>query len=124
PDSPAVPLAAHIQLLSGWSFILFGVTMVLFGTMRANGVVLAPMIALAISMYPARLGFYYLLYPRIGSDAIWLAFPFGSLVALVLAASFYSRKAWRTPPRGVTPAECAEESQADGEPAGRMVPTV
>ncbi|MET0179511.1 MAG: MATE family efflux transporter [Novosphingobium sp.] len=124
PDSPAVPIAARIQLLSSWSFILFGVTMCLFGTMRANGVVLAPMFILAISMYPARLGFYAVGYPIIGADAIWLAFPAGSLVAMVLAALAYRRKGWRAPPRGTTPAEAAEESQADGEPAGRIAPSV
>ena len=38
-DSPALPIARHIQLLATWSFLLFGVTMVLFGTVRANGAV-------------------------------------------------------------------------------------
>ncbi len=35
--SPAVPIAEHIHLIAGWSFVLFGVTFVLSGTVRANG---------------------------------------------------------------------------------------
>ena len=31
-DSPSLPIAQHIQLIATWSFLLFGVTMVLFGT--------------------------------------------------------------------------------------------
>ncbi len=37
PDSPALPIARHIHVLATWNFLLFGVTMVLFGTVRANG---------------------------------------------------------------------------------------
>ena len=37
PESAAVPLARHIQFLSVWSFMLFGVTMVMTATMRAAG---------------------------------------------------------------------------------------
>ena len=51
-DSPSLPIARHIQLLATWSFLLFGVTMVLFGTVRANGAVLGPLIILAIGLYP------------------------------------------------------------------------
>ena len=51
-DSPALPIARHIQLLATWSFLLFGVTMVLFGTVRANGAVIGPLIILAIGLFP------------------------------------------------------------------------
>ncbi len=53
PESPAVALARHIQFLASWSFIIFGVTIVLFGTMRAGGVVYAPLIVLGIALKKA-----------------------------------------------------------------------
>ena len=56
-DSPALPIARHIQLIATWNFLLFGVTMVLFATVRANGAACAPLIILAIALYPVRLGF-------------------------------------------------------------------
>jgi len=124
PGSPAVDLARHIQFLASWSYILFGMTVVLFGTMRAGGVVLAPLVVLGIAMYPGRLGFYYFAYPALGADALWLAFPVGSLVATALAIVAYRRPGWRAKARAVPEAECAEETNADGEGAGRMVPSL
>nr|WP_245647624.1 MATE family efflux transporter [Novosphingobium lentum] len=124
PDSPAVPLARHIQLLASWSFILFGVTIVLFGTMRAGGVVWAPLIVLGISMYPVRLGFYVLAYPVLGSDALWYAFPVGSVAALALAIVAYRRPGWRMAAHAVASEECAEGTHVDGELSGRMQPAL
>ena len=122
PDSPAVPLARHIQFLASWSFIIFGVTIVLFGTMRAGGVVWAQLIALGLSLFPARLGFYYLLRPALGADALWLAFPFGSLVAAALAIVSYRRKGWREKGLAISPERAAEAAHADGDTAGRVKP--
>ena len=122
PESPAVPLARHIQLLASWSFILFGMTIVFFGTMRAGGVVLAPLVILGIAMFPARLGFYYGLRDTLGQDALWLCFPFGSLVAVALAWLAYRRPGWRLRARAISPTMAAEEAQADGDAAGRFKP--
>ncbi len=122
PDSPAVPLARHIQFLASWSFIIFGVTIVLFGTMRAGGVVFAPLVILGIALFPARLGFYYALRGELGQDALWLCFPFGSLVAVLLALAAYRRKGWRAHARAISPERAAEEVQADGDTAGRFKP--
>ncbi|MDE2562388.1 MAG: MATE family efflux transporter [Sphingomonadales bacterium] len=122
PGSPAVPLARHIQLLASWSFMLFGVTIVLFGTMRAGGVVIAPLIVLGVAMYPGRLGFYYLAYPHFGPDALWLSFPVGSVIAATLAVVAYRMPGWRTHMRAIPPGEASEEALADSEVSGRMEP--
>lgn len=124
PDSAAIPLARHIQLLASWSFVLFGVTVVLFGVMRAGGAVWAPLVILAISLYPGRLGFYYALYPTLGADAIWLSFPFGSLAMVALAVIAYRRRGWRKSARALPAAEAKEDCQADGEAVGRAMPTM
>ena len=92
--SPAVPLARHIMLLASWSFLLFGAMIVMFSTMRAYGAVIAPLIILGVALYPVRLGFYALAYPRIGADAIWLAFPAGSIVSLGMTLAYYRRGPW------------------------------
>lgn len=122
PDSPAVDLARHIQFLASWSFIIFGVTIVLFGTMRAGGVVYAPLLVLAVALFPARLGFYYGLRDTLGLDALWLSFPFGSFVGVVLAIIAYRRKGWRSKARAISPQRAAEEVHAGGEAAGRLKP--
>ncbi|MXO66536.1 MATE family efflux transporter [Altericroceibacterium endophyticum] len=124
PDSPAVPLARHIQLLASWNFILFGVTMVLTATMRAGGAVTIPLIILAIALYPVRLGFYYLTYDWLGSDAIWISFPVAALAALLLAWWFYRRPGWRQKAIAESEEEAREQSNTDGDPAGRFAPSV
>lgn len=122
--SPAVDLARHIQFLASWSYVLFGLTIVLFGTMRAGGAVLSPLLVLAIALYPGRIGFYALAYPVMGPDALWLSFPVGSLIAVALAALAYRRPGWRAKARAVPDEECEEKTRADGEPAGRMAPSL
>lgn len=122
--SPAVDEARHIQFLASWSYLLFGITMVLFGTMRAGGVVWTPLIILSIAMYPVRLGFYFAFYPTLGADALWLAFPVSSAVAVALAVYAYRRPFWRERTRAVPDEECEEETHADADPAGRMAPAL
>ena len=90
-----MPIAQHIQWLATWSFLLFGVTMVIFGTVRANGAVFGPLIILAIGLYPVRLGFALGAYPWLGADALWLSFPVSSLANMLLAIAFYLHGGWR-----------------------------
>lgn len=121
-DSPVLPLAEHINLLATWGFMLFGVTMVLFGTVRANGAVWGPLAILFIAMFPVRLGTAMALRPLIGPDALWWSFPLGSGTTVALAALYYRHGGWR---RGalLAPEEHGEErSHADVEPAGNLKP--
>jgi putative MATE family efflux protein len=124
-ESPAIPIARHIQLIASWTFLMFGASMVLFSTVRANGATIAPLIILAIAFYPVRIGFA-LLGPRFfGQDALWYSFPLGSLVALVLALFYFRSNHWRAQMLIVPPApqEAEEHAHAGGEPAGRQHPT-
>jgi Na+-driven multidrug efflux pump len=93
--SPAVPIAEHIARLATWNFVLFGMTMVYFGTVRANGAVLGPLVILFVGMYPVRLGFAIALGPWLGADAIWWSFPLGSIANVVMAALYYRSSHWR-----------------------------
>lgn len=124
PDSPAVPLARHIQLLASWNFILFGVTMVMTATMRAGGAVIVPLVILVIALYPVRLGFYYLTYDWLGPDAIWLSFPIAGVAALVMAWWAYRYSGWRARAMAESEEEAREQANAAGEPAGRYVPNM
>jgi len=95
PDSRAVPIAAHIQLICTWSFALSGIMMILNGTMRAYGTVILPLLIMAIAFYPARLGFYFAVRPLIGSEALWWSYPFSSAVAVSLTWLAYRYGSWR-----------------------------
>jgi putative MATE family efflux protein len=124
PESEAVPLARHIQFIVVGNFIFFGMTMVMTGTMRAGGAVWIPLIILAFTLYPVRLGFYYLTYDRLGSDAIWWSFPVAALASLVLAALVYYRSNWREAAMAETAEEAAEQANSEGDPAGRINPSL
>ncbi|MXO58118.1 MATE family efflux transporter [Altererythrobacter salegens] len=122
PDSPAVDTARHIQLLASWNFVLFAPAMVYSATMRAGGAVWVPLVVLAISLYPVRLGFYFLAYDSLGGDAIWWSFPVGALAGLVLSWAAYRFLPWRDKAIAESEAEALEQAHADGQPAGRMMP--
>lgn len=94
-ESPAVPIAVHIHLLASWSFLLFGISMTLSSVMRANGSVLIALAILFVSMFPARIGFALGATPWFGADALWWAFPFGSLVSVILTIAYYRYGGWR-----------------------------
>jgi putative MATE family efflux protein len=124
-DSPALPIARHIQLLATWSFLLFGIAMVLFATVRANGAVVAPLVILAIGLIPVRLGFAFLAQPWLGADALWISYPVSTLVNLGLAIAYYKRGTWKQARMAEQPCddEMIEEAHATTEPGGRLAPT-
>jgi len=93
--SPAMPIAQHIQLLGTWAFIMFGVTFVLLGTMRANGAVWVAVGILFVSLYPMRIGVATGLHPWLGTDAIWLSFPISSAISMLLSWGFYASGLWK-----------------------------
>jgi len=124
PDSPAVPLARHIQLLASWNFVVMGVTMVMTATMRAGGSVWIPLFVIGIALFPVRLGFYYLTYDWLGADAIWLSFPVAAFSALTIAWGFYRFSAWRERAQAESEGAAKEQAQTDGQPAGRLMPEV
>ena len=94
-NSPAMPIARHIQLMATWSFIMFGITFILFGTVRANGSVWPPVVILVVSLIPFRLGVAWLMRPFWGADAIWLSFPMSSAVTMLLAIGYHRWGGWR-----------------------------
>ncbi|MFM5922758.1 MAG: hypothetical protein ACKOPG_01045, partial [Novosphingobium sp.] len=93
---PAIPVALHIQYMAIWTYIPFGVTIVLFGTLRSYGAVLVQILVLLFAMYAVRLGVYYILHPRIGPDALWWSLTISSLVSMSLTVLAYYFHPWRT----------------------------
>jgi putative MATE family efflux protein len=93
--SPSVPVALHIQDLAIWTYLPFGVTIVLFGALRAYGVIYTQLLVLFLSMYVVRLGAYALLYPRFGADALWYSFMLSSMVSMLLTMAVYFYTPWR-----------------------------
>jgi Na+-driven multidrug efflux pump len=94
-DAPAIAVASHINLIVAWSFIMFGVTFVLFGVVRSTGAVTPPLIALAISLLGIRVFFAKILEGAWGSDAIWWSFPVSMAASALMAFGYYRFGGWR-----------------------------
>jgi putative MATE family efflux protein len=124
PNSPALPIARHIHLLATWNFLLFGVMMVLFATVRANGAVWGPLLILTIGLVPIRFGWTLGTYSRLGADAIWTSFPVSSLVNLGLATAYYLHGGWKKARMAepVADHELFEDAEATREPGGALNP--
>ncbi|MEO5759926.1 MAG: MATE family efflux transporter, partial [Mesorhizobium sp.] len=108
-DSAAIDIAAHINNVASWSFILFGITIVLFATVRATGAVMPPLIILVISVLFVRTSFAYFLRGVFGVEALWWSFAAGSITSLVLATAYYRFGGWRS-------THMIENRPAAGEP--------
>jgi Na+-driven multidrug efflux pump len=124
--SAALPIARHIQLIATWGFLFFGVSLVLFGTVRANGQVVGPLIILFIAMYPVRLGFALGAYGWLGADALWLSFPLGMVATMIMAIGLYVHGGWRkarmAPADCPDDEECIEQAETMREPGGALSP--
>lgn len=94
-NGSAMDIARHMQFLASWSFLFFGMSMVLFGTIRANGIVVFPLVILIVSLFGVRLGFYFGFYPLMGADALWWSFSASSLFSLICAGIYYRFSKWR-----------------------------
>nr|WP_298372267.1 MATE family efflux transporter [uncultured Halomonas sp.] len=128
-DSPAVAIGRHIQVIATWGFLAFGVSFVLFGTVRANGEVLRPLLIMFIAMYPVRLGIAWGLKPWLGVDALWWSFPASMVATMLMAILLYKRGKWRRrhvmapDPQALREDECQHQCASAREPCGSMRPT-
>jgi putative MATE family efflux protein len=97
PDgSEALRLATHLNRVVTWSFMFFGVSMVLFGVVRATGAVMAPLVVLTISLLVVRFPLAEAFLDRFQADAVWWSFPISSALSAVLAVLYYKYGGWRT----------------------------
>lgn len=94
-DSPAIPIAIHINHMVSWTFILMGVSMVLTFLVRANGAVIAPLIILIIAAVVIRFAVGFGLHARYGADAIWWAFIATSIASFGMTIAYYLHGSWR-----------------------------
>jgi putative MATE family efflux protein len=94
--SEALHLATHLNRVVTWSLVFFGVSMVLFGVVRATGAVMAPLLVLTISLLVVRFPLADALLDKYQADAIWWSFPISSALSAVLAVLYYKYGGWRT----------------------------
>jgi Na+-driven multidrug efflux pump len=94
--SVAMAAAVQINRIATPSFVFFGVTLVLFGVVRATGAVMAPLISLTIALLGIRVPLAQILAGHGGAAALWWSFPLSSAFATLLAVSYYKFGGWRS----------------------------
>jgi putative MATE family efflux protein len=94
-NSPAIPIAIHINHIVGWSFVLMGVSVVVTFAVRANGAVVAPLLILIFSAILVRFSVGFGLYDRFGADAIWGSFIATAIASCILSIAYYLHGGWK-----------------------------
>jgi len=97
----ALELAVHLNAIVLWSFVLFGMSLVLYGVVRATGAVVPPLIMLALALWGIRVPFAYALVDHWQADAIWWSFPVASIVSVTMASLYYQFGNWRKVQLGI-----------------------
>jgi putative MATE family efflux protein len=111
-NGTAIDIAAHLNAVILWSYAFFGMSMVLFGVVRATGAVIPPLIMLGISLWCVRVPFAYWMLDRWHADAIWWSFPLASLTSILMATSYYRFGGWRKVRLGIPGVRAAPEPSA------------
>jgi Na+-driven multidrug efflux pump len=93
--SNALHIASHMNRIVTGSFIFFGISVALFGVVRATGAVIAPLVVLTVSLLVVRFPLAELFLPRYQADAIWWSFPISSVLSAFLAFLYYRFGGWR-----------------------------
>ena len=94
--SAALHIGSHLNRIVTGSFIFFGISVVLFGVVRATGAVMMPLIVLTVSLLLVRFPLAALLLDSYHADAIWWSFPISSALAALLAGLYYKFGGWRS----------------------------
>jgi putative MATE family efflux protein len=97
PDgSAAMQAAMQINRIATPSFLFMGITLVLFGVVRATGAVMAPLIILTISLLGVRIPLAEAFTDHWGVFSFWWSFPLSSAFAALLAVLYYKYGGWRS----------------------------
>ncbi|QSO53672.1 MATE family efflux transporter [Alicyclobacillus curvatus] len=94
-DPSVIALGMHINDVTAWSFILFGVMNIIVSTVRSTGAVLFPLLISFVSLWIVRIPFSYILAHHSGIEWIWWSFPMGFIVNDILLLAYYFHGGWK-----------------------------
>lgn len=95
PEGKAIALGVHINNITLWSFIIFGVFNVVAGVVRSAGSVVFPLVVAFIALLLVRIPLATVLSHQYGFDVIWWSFPVSFSVAVTLNLLYYQFGKWR-----------------------------
>jgi putative MATE family efflux protein len=92
----ALQIASHINRVATGSWVFLGITLVLFGVVRATGAVVVPLCVSAVSLLGVRFPVANSLLEQYHAEAIWWSFPVSSALSALLAVLYYKYGGWRS----------------------------
>jgi Na+-driven multidrug efflux pump len=94
-EGKAIEIGVHINNITLWSFILFGIFNVVAGVVRSSGAVIVPLVFTFIALLVVRNPLAVWLGHEFGFDHIWWSFPISFFIAVVLNLAYYRFGKWR-----------------------------
>jgi putative MATE family efflux protein len=94
-EGKAIDLGMHINNLTLWSFIIFGIFNVMAGVVRSSGAVMVPLVVTFIALMIVRIPLAAVLGNLYGFNAIWWSFPISFAAAALLNALYYRFGGWK-----------------------------
>lgn len=91
----ALEMGAHINLVTLWSFILFGIFNVVAGVVRASGAVIVPLIFTFSALLVVRIPLSYWIGAKYSFDEIWWSFPVSFALGAILNVAYYRFGKWK-----------------------------
>jgi Na+-driven multidrug efflux pump len=93
--SVALGISSHLNRIVTGSFVFFGISVALFGVVRATGAVMMPLAILTVSLLLVRFPLAEFFLDRFHADAVWWSFPISSVISAVLTVLYYKFGGWR-----------------------------
>lgn len=94
-DGKAIDIGVHINNITLWSFIIFGIFNVVAGVVRSAGAVVFPLVVAFIALLLVRIPLATYIGHTYGFDAIWWTFPISFSVAVTLNILYYLFGNWK-----------------------------
>ncbi|NGQ96713.1 MATE family efflux transporter [Brevibacillus sp. SYP-B805] len=94
-EGTAISIGLHINAVTLWSFVLFGINFVVAGVIRSTGAVMIPLLVTFIALWGVRIPLAYWLADAYSFNAIWWSFPISFSIAVVLSVVYYLFGSWK-----------------------------
>jgi putative MATE family efflux protein len=91
----AIEIGIYINAVTIWSFVLFGVYLVVAGVIRSTGSVMVPLLITFITLWIIRIPLAYYLANTYGEDALWWSFPASFSLAVIITFFYYFFGNWK-----------------------------
>jgi putative MATE family efflux protein len=91
----AIEIGMYINEVTIWSFVLFGVYLVVSSVIRSTGSVIVPLVITFIALWVIRIPLAYYLDNLYGQDAFWWSIPASYSIAVIITFIYYFLGNWK-----------------------------